>query len=347
MDVRLVSMYPLSILRGGLEYQCVSAVKALQDAGVAARLLDWYDAADRFDVLHFYGGRWNEVAAQAHERCAVVVTALASARGKHRALRIASRLTDALARRISPTMYGRHREFLAMADAVICSNEMEREFFASMYGVPALKLRVIPNGIHESRFAARPDAFVQRFGRRDFVLYVGNLVRRKNPVMLARVLDRLNVPGVFITGTVPTEQEYADEFARFVAGRDGLLWIPGLDYDSELMASAYAAAAAFCLPSTAETQPVSALEAMAAGTPVLLADIPYARQHPYEQAVRFAPAEEALAGALRRVLADRDAYRPSPPQEFRWSTVAAALTAVYREAHAAAVRRGIHSTGAG
>jgi glycosyltransferase involved in cell wall biosynthesis len=342
MDVRLVSMYPLSVLRGGLEYQCVNAVKALQDAGLSARLLDWYDPSDRFDVLHFYGGGWHEIAAQARRRSAIVVTALASARGNHHALRIASRFADRMARRITPTMYGRNRELLATADAVICSSPVEREFFRTMFGVPGSKLRIIPNGIHESRFVATPDAFLQRFGRRDYVLYVGNLVSRKNPLMLARVLDRLQVSGVFVTGTVPAEQDYADEFARFVSGRKGLLWLPGLDYESELMASAYAAAAAFCLPSTAETQPVSALEAMAAGTPVLLADAPYARQHPYEQAVRFAPTEQALAGALRRVLGDRDLHRPSPPLEFRWSAVVGALTAVYQAAQEAATSRGVH-----
>lgn len=74
-----------------------------------------------------------------------------------------------------------------------------------------------------------------------------------------------------------------------ITASPNLKWIPELNYDDPLLSRAFAAAKALCLPSIAETRPFVALEAMAAGTTVILRDFPYAYQPPFENSIKINP----------------------------------------------------------
>lgn len=57
-----------------------------------------------------------------------------------------------------------------------------------------------------------------------------------------------------------------------------------LEYGSQALVSAYDRASCFALVSELETQPISALEAVARKKPILLGDRPYARQKYFSRA---------------------------------------------------------------
>ncbi len=265
-QIRLFPMYPLSVVLGGFELQCLKTHAALEELGIAAKLLDYYDADDEYDILHLFSQSSNyyDLVYHASGKCRVVVSAISGAgAGRWRGL-VWSNLSRVAGLGRLQTTYSRSRFVLQRAAAVICLNRLEAQFLHATYGVPWKRIHIVSNGVEEHYFGASGQPFIDRYGIQDFVLFTGNIVERKNPLRLARVLRGLAYPGVFIGGTMHAEQAYAEAFAEVVDSTPCLRWIPRLAHDDGMLASAYAAARVFCLPSVAETQSLSALEAMAA-----------------------------------------------------------------------------------
>ncbi|MCG3162166.1 MAG: Processive diacylglycerol alpha-glucosyltransferase [Acidobacteria bacterium] len=331
---RLLPMFPTSVVLGGLELQCLKTSEALRQAGLAAELLNYYDEDDRFDILHLFGSSENfhDLCRQAANRWPIVISAVSGSPSASRWRAPIWLTVSKLAEGVKlQTSYQRLRAVYHLASAVICLNQLEAQFLHVTYGVPRNRIEIISNGVDWRYFQADGESFIERFGVRDFVLYSGNIVRRKNPLQLARVLRQLNYPGVFIGGTLAAEQAYADAFAELMDRSPNLLWIRGLKHDDPLLADAYAAACVFCLPSTSETQSLSALEAMATGSPVILGDFPYAYQRPFEHCLRCDPDDEnSLRACLEKALSDPAEHRARLPEDYSWSNVAEKIARVYK-----------------
>lgn len=333
LRVRVVSMFPASVSPGGLEIRALRTANALQALGVEALPLPAFDQTDRFDLLHLFGstGSYVDLCRQVSGRWPIVVSAVCSAptaawwRGP--IWRMATSLVAPL--RLS-TSYGQQREVFDRASAVICLNSLEAEFVRITYGVSRERIHVIPNGVDPGMGEVGPERFVSRYGVSDFVLCTAGILARKNVLRLAEALADLSYPGVFIGYPSPAESAYAREFAAVINAHPHLHWIPGLAYDDPLLASAYRAARVFCLPSSSETQSLSALEAMACDLPVILGDYPYARQSPFEHCLRCDPRQPGgLRTTLQRAMEDPDRYRNPLPTLHRWPAVAARIRSLY------------------
>jgi glycosyltransferase involved in cell wall biosynthesis len=143
--------------------------------------------------------------------------------------------------------------------------------YGERFGVPASRLRVIPNGT-----APRPASpgfdparlRAELLGDPDarFVLCAARLEERKGvaDLVAAAAILRRTVPDahVVIAGKGPEEERLAG-LAR-EAGAEAVVHLVGFRDD---MGDLLAAADAYCLPSYIEGLPVSVLEAMWAGTP--------------------------------------------------------------------------------
>jgi glycosyltransferase involved in cell wall biosynthesis len=330
---RLLPMFPLSVVQGGLELQCLKTCAALQRAGVAAELLDYYDANDRFEILHLFGSSENfyDLCQHAAGKWPIVISAVSGAPSASRWRAPVWRAASELAAVVKlHTNYHRLRTVYHAASVVICLNALEAEFLQVTYSLSPANIEIIGNGVNEEYFRTDGEAFTRRYGVRDFVLFTGNIVRRKNPLRLARALLRMDYPGVFIGGVLAAEQTYADEFAAVVSQSPKLHWIRGLPHDDSLLASAYAAARIFCLPSNSETQSLSALEAMAAGKTIILGDQPYAYQHPFQDSLRCNLADEnSIKTCLEKALADPAGYAVKLPESYSWTNVAKKIALVY------------------
>jgi glycosyltransferase involved in cell wall biosynthesis len=103
---------------------------------------------------------------------------------------------------------------------------------------------------------------------------------------------------------------------------------------------AYAQADAFVLPSDREGMALVALEAMAAGLPVIATDVPGNSELVSGRGLLAAPEPAALAEALDRVAADPEfrfelARRCSAAaRAYSWDVVADEVERVYREVYA-------------
>jgi glycosyltransferase involved in cell wall biosynthesis len=167
---------------------------------------------------------------------------------------------------------------------------------------------LIDNGVEASRFSEPEPAH-----RPPRVLYVGLLTPRKGVLDLIAASRMLREEGLdhelWLLGGTPDEGPAAA--APVLASAEGHATLLGTRLP-EQMPAAYASADIFCLPSWWEAMPLSVLEAMAAGLPVVASDVGDVSRVVAEGETGYvvpARSPEQLAGALRRLLSDPDLCR--------------------------------------
>ncbi len=200
----------------------------------------------------------------------------------------------------------------------------------------------VPNGITPRR--PRPPRLMRRHGLAggDYVLFVGRLVPEKRPDLLIRAWRALETDlRLVVVGGSSYTDDYVAELERLAEG-DPRVVLPGYLYGAELD-ELFANAAAFVQPSALEGLPLTLLEAMGSGLPVVVSDIA-----PHREIVTadrpgarvFAAGDaDALGRALTGLLTGLDVERAAA-QERRLETVSAydwgvavdALEAVYHGA---------------
>lgn len=170
-------------------------------------------------------------------------------------------------------------------DLVIATTPQQRDILAGEdYDVPAKKIRVIPPGYDDTRFFPVSWATRQALKRElelpgRIVLALGRIAKNKGYDLLIRamptVFSRLEDVWLLLAigSTEPTEQERQEveqlkQLARELGIADRVLF---RDYiPDELLADYYRAADVFALSSRYEPFGMTAVEAMACGTPTVI-----------------------------------------------------------------------------
>jgi glycosyltransferase involved in cell wall biosynthesis len=236
------------------------------------------------------------------------------------------------------------RGSLRRAARVIAVSEFTRADICDRYGLHPGKVVAIANGVGE-RFRPLPDAEArvrERFGiDRPYVLCVGALQPRKNVPLAIEAYARLMGRGtecelVIAGGDRGGRLDVLDAILRTrLTGRVHML---GHVEDQE-MPALYSAARALVFPSLYEGFGLPALEAMAAGTPVIASNTTGLAEVVGDAGLTVDPrSADAFGDALGRVLGD-DALRDrlvaagrARAADFTWVRTASATAAVYREA---------------
>ncbi|NMB13135.1 MAG: glycosyltransferase family 4 protein [Firmicutes bacterium] len=162
---------------------------------------------------------------------------------------------------------------------VICCSEYMRGEIRYIFQVPVDKVRIIPNGVKASDFAIE-DAFDKKAFRRRYaadneqiIYYVGRLVHEKGVDTLIetvpRVLARHNQAKFVIAGKGPAEFALRERAHRL--GVSQSVYFAGF-VDDLTRNRLYACADVAVVPSLYEPFGIVALEAMAAGVPVVVSD---------------------------------------------------------------------------
>ena len=197
---------------------------------------------------------------------------------------------------------------------------------------------LVDNGVDTGRFRGPVPPHVP-----PRVLYVGLLTERKGVLDLLAASHLLTARGVvhetWLVGGTPDEGPAAAE-PVLVAARDGAARLLGQRPPEDLPAL-YRAADVLCLPSWWEAMPLSVLEALATGLPVVATDVGDVARivRPGITGTLVQPRDpEALADALAPLLADADlrarlghAGRQLVDEHFSSRATAAVLDSTYRE----------------
>lgn len=203
----------------------------------------------------------------------------------------------------------------------VTNSEAGARFLAAERAVDPARIRVVPNGIDVERFAAaaatRRDAArtaLHLDERIPVIITVANLRPPKGLDTLVEAAAHLecvqitNGPGFIwlVAGQGPLADSLARDLAR--RGLAGHVRLLGFRDD---IPDLLAAADIFCLTSRREGAPISILEAMAAGRPIVATDAGGMRELVAggETGIVLEPGNAAaIAGALARLIADRE-YR--------------------------------------
>lgn len=207
----------------------------------------------------------------------------------------------------TPVLADCHERAVIEPYARICVSAAVAAEVASGWG---LHPTVIPNGVNAQRFidAAADEPAIRRWRTRlgRYVLAVGGIEPRKGTIDLIEAyhLLREHVPnvGLVIAGG-ETLFDYRDYRAAFEEGCRVLDVEPvilGAVEDVDLP-SLVAASDAFAFPSTKEGFGLAAMEALAAGRPVVTRDLPVLREV-FGDTVRYASSPSGFAAALAEAL---------------------------------------------
>ena len=245
------------------------------------------------------------------------------------------------------------RQSIVGPDRVLVVSEFWRRVLLDEFAVDAL---VVTNGVDVDRFRPipgfDPGPLRARAGARGRFLYltVGGIEPRKGSLELAEAMAKVKAaldppPALAVVGG-HSFQDYADYRERTLERAAALGLEMGVDIvllgtvpDDEL-ADWYRAADAFVFPSVKEGWGIAVMEALAAGLPVVAADIPVFREYITDgrDAILVSPGDAgALAAAMLRVAGDANlrarlgAAGPALAGRFTWEACAREHLALYRE----------------
>jgi glycosyltransferase-like protein len=255
----------------------------------------------------------------------------------------------------TPELARCHERALVTPSAHVCVSAAVAGELRAGWGIEAT---VIPNGVDAERFAAAASdeptavaargAWRERLGPDPIVLAVGGIEPRKGTIRLPGALRRLADGGrparLVIAGgeTLFDYRSYRAAFDRACAEhRVEPLVLGPVAHDA--LPSLVAMADVFAFPSVKEGFGLAALEALAAGVPTVMSDLPVLREV-FDGAVWFAPdplGPDGLAAALGEALDARlqghgggrnDVRRTAGralAHAHRWDTTARAHLALY------------------
>jgi glycosyltransferase involved in cell wall biosynthesis len=263
---------------GGGENQLVQTGMHLEDLGVPVRLFSpWTDRLETTRLLHLFGMS-REGLELARIARALRVPVVLSPICWYQPRALAALETDparkfaGLAawglRSMLPALPSWRRELLKLANMVLPNSWSEATQLVRLFGVERERIRVVPNGVLPAVALASPELFRAAWGDDPFVLFVGRIEPRKNTLGLIRAIRRLGVPLVVIGEAPANSERYKEECQR--VGGDRVSWLGRLDHHDPLLASSYAAARVFALPSWFETPGLAALEAALAGCAIAI-----------------------------------------------------------------------------
>jgi glycosyltransferase involved in cell wall biosynthesis len=191
----------------------------------------------------------------------------------------------------------RPRRLAERADAVTAVSRATSAELARRWGISPARVTVVPNGVDLPPLepGAAPPDLPERY-----LLFVGALEPRKAPELLVEAFGRARARGL--------DAELVLVGAGRLAPR---LRAPNVRLLGEVpraaLAPLYSGALALVMPSWLEGFGLPPAEALRAGTPAVVSDLPVFAETLGDGALRVAPGDpEALAGALLRVAGDAD-----------------------------------------
>ncbi len=216
------------------------------------------------------------------------------------------------------------------ATRVLASSAFTRDELVRRLGVPAERIVVNPLGIRPAPTPS-PEARARAAALRPFLLHVGTQdVHKDLPTLLAAVERLGDLPHRLVLAGMRgnASAEIGPTIARL-----GPRVVELGPVDDDLLAALYEAADVFVFPSVYEGFGFPVLEAMRAGTPVIMADAgPLPELAVGDAALLVPPGDpDALAGALRRVVEDstlrerlrtRGRERAAPDGQYSWRRTA-------------------------
>jgi glycosyltransferase involved in cell wall biosynthesis len=284
------------IAKGGPYVKIMEMKKYLQEKGHYVELFNMWQSVnklDQFDIVHLVGSNlsiYGLARSLKHRNINFVVEPVFFSRHSPSFLRIVSSI-DKSGRKLFPGFwldYGFIRDICNWSELILPNTGEERDLISKGFKIADTKFKVIANGVSERFLNADPSLFFEKYGVKDFILYVGHIgPKRKNVLALVKALEKISYPAVIIGKMLDTGE--TREVKKLIDKKNNIMWIDELPNDSPLLASAYAACDTLVLPSQFETPGIAALEAGLAGAKVVITSLGGTKEYFKNMAIYVEP----------------------------------------------------------
>ena len=327
MGILLDHNEPFLLAHGGLQLQIERTKAALEKAGFKVEYLRWWDDSQQGDLIHFFGRANPSQIDFAHAKgMKYVMQELLTSQGSrsitHLRLQAA---TNRFLRKVLPRNYRLPLRWdsYQKADAIIAITDWEARIMSELFDAPPQRIRVVPNAVEEVFFnrSSKPSG--------DHLISVATITERKRVLELAEAAITARTPLKVVGKPYSEGDPYFLKFVETAQASQEIVEYLGPIQNPEQLAAHLHAARGFVLPSTMETQSLAALEAAAAGLPLLLSDLPWAHATFGSKATYLPLCSGTLfADHLKRFF-DLAPGLPAPPKPPTWQQVAKTLIRIY------------------
>lgn len=222
------------------------------------------------------------------------------------------------------------KEICTLADRVLPNTKEEKSKLVKAIGVLPEKITVIPNGVEDRFSTANPTLFEKEYGLKEYILSVANIgYVRKNMLNLIRALKKINHPAVLIGPYFDTP--YGQQCKKELANTQHIKWIGQLDNNSPMLASAFAGAKVFALPSLFETPGIASMEAALAGATIVTTPFGGTQEYFGDKALYANPRKvNDIQTQIERALKMQDLHAGEYIQQhFSWEKIALRMKEIY------------------
>lgn len=313
-----------------MQIQIEQTKAGLEGIGVETEYLRWWDDKQNGNVLHHFGRYPADFIRQAQEKgMKVVMAELLTGPGSRSPGRIR---IQKIVQRIMARTFPRGQvaayswDSYQLADALVALTKWEATLMGELYGAPASKTHVVPNGVEEAFLNSKPAT------RGKWLICTATITERKRVLELVEAAARAQTPLWVIGKPYGESDPYAKRFLGLAAAQPNTLRYEGPIHDRATLARVYREARGFVLLSTMESLSLSALEAAACECPLLLSDLPWARGTFGENASYCkVPASAARTAEVLRKFYDAAPTLKCPPRPLSWREVCQQLKSLYEE----------------
>jgi glycosyltransferase involved in cell wall biosynthesis len=329
LKVLIHHLTPFALAHGGLQIQIQRTHDSLRDAGVEIDYLRWYDERQTGDILHFFGRIPVHYLRLAHKKkMKVVMAELLTQQGarpkwKLKLQQAAMRWIGRMAPGIATQTFG--WPSYRLADACIANTPWEKQLMHQLFGAPEDRIHVVPNGVEPVFFDSKP------IPRGKWLVCTATITERKRVLELAQAAVRAKTPMWIIGKPYHESESYYQRFLPLVKREPQLLRYEGGISDRARLARIYREARGFALLSAMETLSLSADEAAACETPLLLSDLPWARTTFGDSSSYCRITGEVETARVLREFYDAAPTMKAPRRPPTWIEVARQFIKVYEQ----------------
>jgi glycosyltransferase involved in cell wall biosynthesis len=319
---------PFLLAHGGAQIQIEQTQAALAQLRVTVEPLRWWDERQGGDVLHHFGRipvPFLRLAQQ--HRLRVVMSPFMSGLAARPAWMRSLQKTAVcgFASFVPPGMRDTFGwDAYRISDACVAMTEYEASLMIGLFQAPPDRIAVIPNGVEEAFLSSQPAE------RGPWLVCTAAIIELKQVLKLAQMAVEAKTPLWVIGKAYGESDSYSARFVEFARQNSGLIRYEGAISDRPRLAQIYREARGFVLLSKWESLSLSALEAAACQCPLLLSDLPWAR-NAFKDRASYCPAFQSVtpsAQTLRRFY-DEAPTLPVPPAPLSWLEVGRKLKALY------------------
>lgn len=274
MKIGFIAPLEITAVNGGVRTQALQTASELEKIGVKVEFISPWQTSFDVDLVHVFVAGPSTIGIL--NRCSelgikTVLSPVFFSNRKAKTINLSLRIEKLLAKIGSGIRsdFGIKSEACKLADMILPNTSAEAELIINGFGVNPTKISIIPNGV-ETRFAdSNPELFIEKYGLKDFVLFVGQSgAPRKNLIKLMEASPNIN-SNIVVIGSLYND-DYGNWCKRLAKKAGNVTFIDTLEHDSELLSSAYAACHTFILPSFFETPGIAAMEAALAGANIAI-----------------------------------------------------------------------------